>query len=422
MHATPVHAALESVFREESGRVLASLIREVGDFDLAEDVFQDAMAAALETWPVRGVPPNPGAWLTLTARRRAIDRVRREARRLDKEALLERLVTAERQVSESDEEQSSVHTAVQDDRLRLIFTCCHPALSAEAQVALTLRTLGGLTTAEIAHAFLIPEETLAQRLVRAKRKIREAGIPYSVPADHVLAERLDSVLAVIYLVFNEGYLASGGDALTRQELSSEAIRLGRILADLMPDEPEVLGLLALMLLHESRRATRTTPNGDLVLLEDQDRSAWNHAQIDEGRTNLLRALRQSRIGAYQVQAAISAVHADAHSPEATDWPEIVSLYDVLLRLHPTPVARLNRAVAVAMADGPHAGLRLLEPLLASGELDEYAPLHIAHADLLHRTGNSEAARNAYRQALSLTDNAAERAFLEGRVTALFDAL
>ena len=399
-------AEIEDVFRAEHGRAVASLVRVFGDIDVAEDAVQEAFAAAVQRWPAAGLPPSPAGWIITTARRKAIDRLRREASRADKHAQAALLHARD----EPDEEEG----AVRDDRLRLIFTCCHPALAAPAQVALTLRLLGGLSTAEIARAFLVSEATMAQRLVRAKGKIRAARIPYRVPQDADLPDRLAGVLGVLYLIFTEGHTASGGDRLVREDLCAEAIRLARVLAALMPDEPEVLGLLALMLLGESRRAARTTPDGELVLLADQDRAAWDHDLIAEGHAIVRRCLRRDQPGPYQIQAAIQAVHADAARAADTDWRQIVALYDQLLAIAPTPVVALNRAVAVAEVDGPAPALALVDAL----DLDELGLFHAVRADLLRRLGRDADAAAAYEAALARTGNAAERRFLAGRRDAL----
>ena len=408
-----VQGKIDSIYRTESRRVLATLIRLLGDFELAEEALHDAFAAALTQWPTEGVPANPRAWLVSTGRFKAIDKLRRESR-------FDALDDAAGQVQALADDSAAPEAelgSIADDRLRLIFTCCHPALAPDAQVALTLREVCGLTTEEIASAFLTRAPTIAQRIVRAKNKIREACIPYEVPARAELPERLDGVLRVIYLVFNEGYSASSGAELTRSDLSAEAIRLGRLLLELLP-EPEVLGLVALMLLQESRRAARSTPDGELILLEDQDRSLWNHAQIAEGLALVERAFASRRVGLYTLQAAIAAEHARAVSVASTDWKRIVDFYDALQSLHPSPVVELNRTVAVAMRDGPAAGLALIDALFARGELDDYHLAHAARADLLRRLGRNAEARAAYERALTLARQEPERRFLEKRLVEL----
>ncbi len=417
--ATPpqnLQAAAEAVFRREHGRIIAGLIRLSGSFDLAEEAMQEAFAAALASWAERGLPENPAAWVTVAAQRKLVDAARRARTRREKQEVLEResAIAAEEAPMVADD----FPTALPDDRLRLIFTCCHPALHPEAQIALTLRTLGGLTTTEIARAFLVPEATLAQRLVRAKRKIRDARIPYVVPRDEALADRRASVQAVIYLIFNEGYTATEGDSLTRRDLSAEAIRLGRMLCELEPEEAESMGLLALMLLQDSRRQARTGADGALKTLEEQDRALWDRAQIAEGLALVEAALRLHRVGPYQLQAAIAALHAEAENPAATDWPQIAALYDELALLNPSPVVLLNRAVAIGMSRGPEAALPLLDALGASGALAQYHLLHAARADLLRRLGRKAEAAASYRAALGLATNAIERAYLERRLTEL----
>jgi RNA polymerase sigma-70 factor (ECF subfamily) len=397
--------SIDEVHRRHYGRILATVIRLVGDFDRSEEAVSDAFAAAVEIWARDGTPANPVGWLVSTARHKAIDRIRREARKdASRDELLHHLRSRAEEEAPAD-----------DDRLRLIFTCCHPALAPEAQVALTLRTLCGLTTEEIARAFVLPVPTLAQRLVRAKAKIRVAGIPYRVPPDDELPERLDAVMAVVYLVFNEGYSASFGERLVRDELCREAIRLGRMIVELMPDRAEPLALLALMLLHDARRATRVDAEGRLLTMEEQDRSRWDRSAIDEGSRLVEQALRSRPPGPYALQAAIAALHAQAPTAETTDWPQIAALYGLLVRILPTPIVELNRAIAVAMADGPERGLELLEGVAAHGDLERYHLLPAARAELLRRLGRNAEAALAYRRALSLVGNDAEKRYLQRRL-------
>ncbi len=412
-HATDqVRQRVDSIYRSESRRIFATLIRLLGDFDLAEDALHDAFRAAMEQWPRDGVPANPRAWLVSTGRFKAIDQLRRRGRfETQLGQLAEEIAAGASNAIEPD------NAGPEDDQLRLIFTCCHPALSPEARIALTLREVCGLTTEEIAHAFLVTPSTLAQRIVRAKTKIREARIPFEVPSQDELPDRLEAVLQVIYLVFNEGYSASSGESVTRADLSNEAIRLGRLLMELLP-EPEVVGILALMLLHESRRRARTAPTGDLVLLEEQDRSLWNRDLITEGLALLERALSSRRFGLYTLQAAIVAVHAEASSADTTDWAQIVGLYGLLMRVNPSPIVELNRAVAVAMLDGPSAGLELINAILARGVLTDYHLAHSVRAELCRRLGRTAEARASYERALALTQQEPERRFLERKLREL----
>lgn len=410
--AEQIREVLDKTYRFESRRILATLIRLLGDFEIAEEAMHDAFTAAMEQWPREGIPSNPRAWLISAGRFKAIDSMRRRARfDASQSELVEQLV------ADTIDPAEQIDKGVEDDELRLIFTCCHPAIAPDAQIALTLREVCGLTTEEIARAFLTPAPTLAQRIVRAKSKIRDAHIPYQVPSASDLPERLDTVLHVIYLVFNEGYSASSGESLTRSDLSGEAIRLGRLLMELLP-ESETVGLLALMLLQESRRTARTSPSGDLILLEDQDRSLWNREYIAEGSALVEQALSSRRFGPYSIQAAIAAVHAEATSASATDWKQIVGLYDVLLQAGPSPIIELNQAVAVAMRDGPSAGLALIDTILARGDLADYHLAHSARADLCRRLGRKEDARTSYQRALSLLKQEPERRFVEQRLAEL----
>jgi RNA polymerase sigma-70 factor (ECF subfamily) len=411
--------AVESVFREESGRTIATLIRISGSFDRAEEAMQEAFASALASWPAKGIPQNPGAWITAAAHRKLIDQSRRERTRREKQDSLLHATEAAIPQDDFDLEEMSMHFP--DDRLRLIFTCCHPALNREGQVALTLRTLGGLSTAEIAKAFLLPEPTLAQRLVRAKRKIQEAHIPYEVPPAHRLAERLSSVQAVVYLIFNEGYSAATGDQLVRRDLCQEAIRLGRVLCELLPREAENTALLALMLLHDSRRDARVS-NGHLVTLEEQERSLWDQAEISEGLALVERALMSGPVGPYQLQAAIAALHVQAKTAHDTDWPQIAALYEKLLEFNPSSVIALNRAVAIAMSAGLEQGLQAIDALGPSGELEKYYLFHAARADILFRMNRFEEAATAYRHALALAGNRIEQDFLTRRLASAEDTM
>ena len=412
---TDAKTIAEAVFRQESGRIVASLIRLSGSFDLAEEAMQDAFAAALVNWPARGIPDKPGAWITAVAHRKLIDYARRQGTRTEKQ---DALLYETKKTTDDDVSSDEMSVTYPDDRLRLIFTCCHPAINREAQVALTLRTLGGLTTSEIARAFLLAEPTLAQRLVRAQQKIRDANIPYEVPAAGVLSERMASVQAVIYLIFNEGYSATAGEQLVRADLCAEAIRLGRVLSELLPEEPENLGLLALMLLHDSRRAARVNSKGELITLEEQDRSLWNREQIREGIRLVEKALGLRSAGPYQLQAAIAAVHGEAATAGETDWHQIAQLYGKLACLSPTPVVALNHAVAVAMSEGLSRGLAMIDDLGASGQLDGYYLFHAARADILRRLDLRDEAADAYQRALALATNQVERSYLTRRLREL----